>query len=439
MNGTECLLRIGSDDLSVVGTVHLDEVSKLPMLTYSDEWRARGFPLAPSLPFTATPADAFSHFLENLIPEEPHRNRICNALHISRGNLLGLALSMGNDLTGALILESIPPAGAKEKTFRPISEDELLLRLTDPDNHPMEIWDRRPRLSVAGVQTKLNVLKIGSQYGLTEGTDLSSDRILKFDDIRDNRFLVMNEFISMQLARACGLPVADVSFMNIGGRRALEVLRFDRKFDEQQKRTDRKYMIDACQALGVISTYKYEHHLGNTGDEMCWRQGVTFKKLYSLKSHAFNPPAYLRSLFTWMIFNLLIGNSDSHGKNISFFVSRSGITMTPWYDLLSVRLIPNVSHELALSVGDEFDPAAIHALQLLYEADDAGIPNAKKLIGNILERILGVLEKGTSAVALPDDLSDGEKALVERYDRFLSGQVRYWKKEARILPKLTVY
>ena len=69
MNGTECLLRIGSDDLSVVGTVHLDEVSKLPMLTYSDEWRARGFPLAPSLPFTATPADAFSHFLENLIPE----------------------------------------------------------------------------------------------------------------------------------------------------------------------------------------------------------------------------------------------------------------------------------------------------------------------------------------------------------------------------------
>ncbi len=33
---------------------------------------------------------------------------------------------------------------------------------------------------------------------------------------------------------------------------------------------------------------------------------------------------------------LLLGNSDSHGKNISFFVDRTGLTPTSLYELVSV-------------------------------------------------------------------------------------------------------
>ena len=41
-------------------------------------------------------------------------------------------------------------------------------------------------------------------------------------------------------------------------------------------------------------------------------------------------------LFTWIVFNILVGNSDAHLKNISFLVSHEGVQLAPFYDLLSI-------------------------------------------------------------------------------------------------------
>ena len=41
-------------------------------------------------------------------------------------------------------------------------------------------------------------------------------------------------------------------------------------------------------------------------------------------------------LFSWLVFNVLTGNSDAHLKNLSFMVSHEGIQLAPFYDLLSV-------------------------------------------------------------------------------------------------------
>ena len=36
------------------------------------------------------------------------------------------------------------------------------------------------------------------------------------------------------------------------------------------------------------------------------------------------------------MFNILVGNSDAHLKNLSFMVSHEGVQLAPFYDLLSV-------------------------------------------------------------------------------------------------------
>ena len=41
-------------------------------------------------------------------------------------------------------------------------------------------------------------------------------------------------------------------------------------------------------------------------------------------------------LFGWLVFNVLVGNSDAHLKNLSFLVSDEGVQLAPFYDLLSV-------------------------------------------------------------------------------------------------------
>lgn len=47
-----------------------------------------------------------------------------------------------------------------------------------------------------------------------------------------------------------------------------------------------------------------------------------------------------------MLFNLIISNSDAHGKNISFFIGKSGLIITPCYDLVSVVFEATQQHKL---------------------------------------------------------------------------------------------
>ena len=76
-------------------------------------------------------------------------------------------------------------------------------------------------------------------------------------------------------------------------------------------------------------------------------------------------------------FNLLIGNSDAHGKNISFFMNHTGVTLAPFYDLVSIlyeaKQQPQLDVGLAMAIGDNFDPHKITAFDLLTMADNVGI------------------------------------------------------------------
>lgn len=435
MTGTKIVVKIGD---SVIGEFSTDKKSGENGFKYSLMWQKEGFPLTPSLPFGKTLKETdFLTFLENMLPEGRALEHLSRLNNISKNNILALSLAIKNDLIGAVSL-SIEGLGREEvSVFRPISEQEIEQRLNFPETHPMDIWDGKPRLSVAGMQTKLNVLKLNDAYGLADGTNLSSTHILKFESSMQ-KHLLLNEFLTMNLARSLGTPVAEVSLSRIATHRVLEITRFDRKLSqpsEEQTRVFRRYIIDACQALGLPSSMKYEQNFGSGRDVAHIRDGVSFQKLFQLIRYTSDPSVMFKNILYWMFFNLIVGNCDAHGKNLSFFVNKKGLSVAPWYDLVSVQQIEGIEHRMAMSIGDEFDTEHIHALQILYEAQKCGL--SFELVRSCLTEVLDLLNVGIKKLQCPQDCVQEEVDFFQRYVLFVTKQLKKWEEELKLFPELS--
>jgi len=67
--------------------------------------------------------------------------------------------------------------------------------------------------------------------------------------------------------------------------------------------------------------------------------GSSFEKLFSIAALTQSAAATRMTLIRWTILQYLIGNSDAHGKNLSFLVEPGGLRLAPAYDLgLSLHL-----------------------------------------------------------------------------------------------------
>ena len=82
----------------------------------------------------------------------------------------------------------------------------------------------------------------------------------------------------------------------------------------------------------------YERNFGSARDVQHIRQGVSFQTLMQYETKLDIPLLYKKALLDWSLINLCIGNSDTHGKNISFFVNKSTLTLAPFYDIVNVKL-----------------------------------------------------------------------------------------------------
>ncbi len=422
-----------------VGSIAIDENSGWHF-NYAPGWRKNGFSLAPCLPLHApSESHAVRNFFANMLPENDQSlEHLAQALQISRTNTFGLLLAIRHDLSGALHLQTREESPAVT-LFRPIEDEEIASKLDNPINNPIDIWDNRPRLSLAGVQEKINVLKLNGQWGLGEGR-LCSTHILKFDrtdQTSSPRHLVLNEYFSMQLARHLGFTVAETELQQFGSHRALVVKRFDRQLKQQNNEPAvlRRHLIDTCQALGLPVAYKYERPFGDGRDVADFREGVSLKKLVSLTGHCQSPQDATRNILDWTLFNLLIGNTDSHGKNYSFFVSKQGLAPTPWYDLLNTMLYQGeINTNLAMSIGDVFNPEEVHAFQLLSCATDIGIP--AKILVNRLKPLCADIINTIHTITSNIQMNRAEQAFAKRYTIDILSRCRYFSKESESILSL---
>lgn len=370
--------------LQVMGqlTQHID--TGLLELSYSQHWQETGFAISPALPFGKHDKAAAYNFLDNLLPEGEARKLLAQNIGVNEKLIFPQIRAVGNDLCGAFSFLAEQVSSSGKAIFRLIEKEELIHRLDHKEDIGLLEWDEKPRLSVAGVQDKLNVfVNEHDEIGLADGT-LSSTYILKFER-KNCANLVINEYFCMKLSELVGLPTSEVELKRFGKHPALSVKRFDRRYEVNSNRVLRKHVIDGCQAINLPRDYKYERSLGDGRDVKHIRDGASLEKLFNFCRQSSEPIANMQWLINWQLFNLLISNYDSHGKNVSFFFGANESVFTPAYDLVNVAMFDQFKHTLAMAMGDEFEPDTINAYQLADFADSCQLD--RKLVSRMLIKL----------------------------------------------------
>ena len=397
---------------------------------YDEVWVKKGFPISPYLLFNETYSSSMiKRFLENLIPEGEGLDAIASFAHISKNNTFAIMHSIGYDTAGALFFGEEDEN--KKPIFREILEEELIERIEKLESRSIVIWDKKVRLSLAGVQAKLPMIIRDNKIGLANGT-LSSTHIMKFQTKR-NSHIVVNELFCMKLAKKIGLKVANVERRRFGKHPTLLIERFDRVYKKDF--VERLHIIDGCQMLDLSPTYKYEQNFGTSRDVEHIREGVSFKKIFDSSKRCAIPAVAQLELLHWAIFNLIIGNSDAHGKNFSFFVDKTGVKPTPFYDLLSVMRY-DFDHSLAMAYGDEFNPNKIYAYQLREFAEDIGI-NHKLVAKVLLKQSSDILKKLEEEFLKREYLIEEESTFLHKLSSFIVTRATHFKEVALEMPLIS--
>ena len=141
--------------------------------------------------------------------------------------------------------------------------------------------------------------------------------IAKFSSSSDVYSLVKLEFIAMRLAHWVGLDVAAVELVQSAHKDVLLIERFDRI--QTAAGWQRRGMLSALTLLEL--------------DEMMARY-ASYEQLAQIIRYRFtNPVLNLTELFSRLVFNILISNTDDHARNHAAFWDGKTLSLTPAYDL----------------------------------------------------------------------------------------------------------
>ncbi len=423
-----------------VGHLCYDQKTGLFTFAYLDQWKSdpKSYPISPVLPFDRVKEDAIHSrsvrvFFENLLPEGESLDAAAAANGLAKSNLFGLVRALGRETTGAIaMLPEGDTPGSSPQEKREISTEELSRRINERNNTSFSVWDGRVRLSIAGLQDKIAVYIENEKIYLVEGYGLASTHILK-PEPRNEKLssLVANEHFCMSLATKIGLRPASVSILRVP-EPVLLIKRFDRHVTD--KGVQRIHVIDACQALDLPAGYKYERNFGSGRDVKHIRDGVSFDKLFGLSENAVIPATFQLSILRWVLFQYLIGNSDAHGKNISFYVNHDGLHPAPAYDLVSVVVYNDLDNEMAMGISDIFTFNEVAAYQWVEFANDCGIKRA--LMQKEMKRIANSVMKAISDPSWAVEYTKTERIVIDKVRSFVASQCEKLIHTASILPDL---
>ena len=192
-------------------------------------------------------------------------------------------------------------------------------------------------ITVPGVQPKLSlgwiktVLENGHLGRLTIMDALDGNYILKPQNA-DYPQMPENEHLSMKLAELFKIDIVPVNMIRLqSGELCFITKRIDRNPDGSKN-----HMIDFLQILELVDKYKGTMEaLGKTIGDLS--TNTLFDKL---------------RFFEVAVFNYIIGNNDMHLKNYSMILSEMGWVLSPFYDLINVKIIlPEDKEDMALLLG----------------------------------------------------------------------------------------
>ena len=386
--------------------------------------------LSQSLPVRAEPYDpiATRTFFEGLLPESARRQQIATELKISPNDSYRLLEKIGRDCAGAIV---IFPAGTALGLDDPVVEwmddDELARMVDELPRRPLGITrrDGKMRLSLAGVQRKLTLIRSESGAYGRPGADAPSTHLIKPQYDSEFPDLAHNEMFCMRVAACLGLPAAETSLETIAGRSCLVSRRFDRSTDGAA--TVRLHQEDLCQALSIPANLKYQRDLGPGFHQ--------FRELLQEIGRG----ADVRTMVRAAVLNFVLGNSDAHGKNFAILFAERGRQLAPLYDVVSTAVYESaetadldedmqLDDEMAMSIGTNFSPETVELadwLDMGFECDLATEP----FLALVRETALEVRECAAGVVNLARaegwhvSLIDEIVAISERRSALIENQI----------------
>ena len=318
-----------------VGVLSEDDLSQLSFKYDSTDAK----PLSVHLPvrLESYPHSLAYPFFENLTPEGD-AFEILTKSHVSGSKTFSILDRFGGDCAGAVAFYESTPNNSDKELYE-ISASQITQIIDKQPTDPLLTgMDNPPRLSLAGAQSKFAVCKYNGKY-YRSNDENPTTHIIK---INNKRFpnLLTNELFCMRLAKIMQLSVPEVELKEINNRQYIEITRYDRAITGGV--VSRIHQEDFCQALGIVSSRKYQTG-GGANLRDCYRIINEFSE---------NRLEDAMRFIEWIIFNYLIGNTDAHAKNLSLLHADSGIKLAHFYDMLSTEVYPEkiIDHGMAMLI-----------------------------------------------------------------------------------------
>lgn len=350
-------------DLAMTGALRSPEDWRF---RYADDYLARpgAVALSVAMPLQSEPFEGAiaRNWFCNLLPEGSAREAIERRLRIPARDDFALLAAIGGECAGAV---SIGPATEPSPADDEATDLEALLA-RQGDDAGDGAWAALAgprRLSLAGAQDKLAVVRERDGRLRLPKRGEPSSHILKAES-RSLPGLRDLEALGLALARAVGLDVAAAELVEVSGRRALLVERYDRAATAGGVRV-RLHQEDFCQALGLPPELKYQAQ----GGPSLARCAHLVRNVLRL-----GPPG-LQGFLDWVAYAVLLGNADAHAKNLALLVSPDGtLRLAPMYDAVPTVVYPEsmVDRAPALDVGGAPRIDAVDAGHWRRFAEEAG-------------------------------------------------------------------
>ena len=310
-------------------------------LVYDRAWASSSAarPLSLSLPMNLDGAPlrgaAVESYFDNLLPDgDAMRRRIQARFRTTSTAPFELLAAVGRDCVGAVMLvpagELPPPSSSID--VEPLDDHAIarhLAAVTSPPE-PGDVDDDAFRISVAGAQEKSAFTWHRGRFGRPRGATPTTHLFklpLGLVGARqiDLSTSLENEWVSAEILRRLGVPMAESELRRFGDRKALVVTRFDRRLDRTGRFFLRLPQEDLCQATGTPSVRKYEADGG---------PGLVDIAKILRASEARDED--LATLFRAQLGFWLLGAPDGHAKNFSIHLLAGGrLRLTPLYDVIS--------------------------------------------------------------------------------------------------------
>lgn len=388
-----------------------------------ERWQAGSSVLSVSLPLDTTrrpTGDRVRAFFRGLLPEGRSGDRIAESLGLATNDGFGLLSALGRDCAGAvMIVPAGEPPVAPGARLQPLTQADLERLVDEIGEHPLGV-DGEFRASLPGVQEKLLLAKTDDGGWAKPLGGAPSTHILKPQDVRLEAYAA-GEAYALALARQLGLTDVDATVIEIGGRPVLVTSRYDRILGPAGP--ERIHQEDACQALSIDTWRDQARKYQADG-------GPSLRAVAQLLGR-FAPAADTERLLAMTVLNVVMGNADAHGKNVSFLHHPDGgLRLAPAYDITPVtyyREVPTsrgpqpYSSKMGMTINGVTDIHGVTTEDLVAEARRWGIPvrRAGEIVETTLNEIGLAMGPVLEAVALPERMV---AFVLDRAEALLAGR-----------------